>query len=105
MGPKRLKKLISQDSDLNRFQSNVEEAVNPLINAEIVNGVLLKDIYMDAETVTLVQHKLGRKVRGWVVVRLRADARIWDVQDSNSNPTTTLALVASHAVTVDVWVF
>ena len=105
MGPKRLKKLLTKDSELNRFQNNVEEAVNPLINAEIVNGVLLKDVCMEAETVTLVTHKLGRKVRGWIVIRRRADARVWDVQDSNPNPTTTLALVASHAVKVDLWVF
>jgi len=101
----RFKKILTKDNDLNQVQKNVEQAINPIINSPIVDGVLIKDACLDPTTVTLVQHKLGRKPLGWIVVRKPADARIWDVQNSNQNPTTTLALVASHAITVDLWIF
>jgi hypothetical protein len=66
--------------------------------------VLLKNLSLSSG-INLVQHKLGRKIQGWIVVRQRADARIWDDQDNNVNVTTTLKLETSAAVEVDLWIF
>lgn len=102
---KRFKKLPSKSSELSQVQKNVEEVINPIINSQIVDGVLLRNLKLCALEANLVTHKLGRPPLGWVVVRQRADSRIWDVQDANILKTTTLALTCSHEVEVDLWIF
>jgi hypothetical protein len=102
---KRFKKLPSKSSEVNQIQSNIEEAVNPIINSNIVDGVLLRNLKLCALQANLVTHKLGRPPLGWIVVRQRADSRIWDIQDDNILKKTTLALTCSHEVEVDLWIF
>lgn len=99
------KKTSVKDTDLNKVQQNVENAITTIINKEIIDGVLLKNVCLHAGTANAVKHQLGRAIRGWIVVRLRADARIWDVQDFNPNPARTLMLACSHDAKVDLWVF
>lgn len=99
------KKVGSNDNDLQKVQNNVEAAVNPIISKEIVDGVLLKRVQLSALEVVYVKHGLGRPPQGWIVVRKRADARIWDVQDANDKPKSTLALTCSHDILVDLWIF
>lgn len=102
---KRYKKIPSKSSELNQVQKNVEEVINPVINSQIVDGVLLRNLKLCALEANLVTHKLGRPPLGWIVVRKRADSRIWDVQDANVLKKTTLALTCSHEVEVDLWIF
>jgi hypothetical protein len=102
---KRFKKIPSKDNVTKQLQNNVEEAINPIINSQIVDGVLVRDVCLLALKPNLVTHKLGREPLGYVIVRKRADSRIWDVQDDNINKTTTLAITCSHDVQVDLWVF
>lgn len=54
---------------------------------------------------TTLSHALGRPVRGFIVVDLRADARVWRPTSQPSDPTRLLALQASAAVTAKVWVW
>lgn len=102
---KRFKKIKAKNSDLNQVQQNVEEVVNPIINAQIVDGVLLRNLKLCALEANLITHKLGRPALGWIVVRQRADSRIWDIQDANVLKTSSIALTCSHDVEVDLWIF
>lgn len=100
-----LKKIGAKDADLQKVQQNMENAISPIIRKEIIDGVLLKNVCLDPGVSNEVKHSLGRTPLGWIVVRKRADARIWDVQDYNRNPSKTLSIACSHAVTVDLWIF
>jgi len=100
-----LKKIGSSSSDLQKVQQNIENAISPIIRKEIIDGVLLKNVCLEPSVSNEVKHSLGRKPLGWIIVRKRADARIWDVQDFNRNPTKTLSLAVSHSVQVDIWIF
>ena len=100
-----LKKVGAQDKDLQKVQQNVENAIEPIIRKEIIDGVLLTKVCLEPGISNEVKHGLGREPLGWIVVRKRADARIWDVQDFNRNPSKVLSLTCSHAVTVDLWIF
>lgn len=102
---KRFKKLPSKNSEVTQLQQNVEEAINPIINAQIVDGVLLRNLKLCALEANLITHKLGRPALGWIVVRKRADSRIWDVQDANILKKATIALTCSHDVEIDLWIF
>lgn len=99
------KKTGSKDPDLRKVQQNVEQAINPIIRKPIVDGILLTNVCLTPEVANAVKHQLGRAPLGWVVVRKRADARIWDLQDNNPNKSKTLMLTCSHEVEIDLWVF
>jgi hypothetical protein len=101
--PRGFKKL-GGDFVATKTQDNIATVVQPFLNSRILDGVLLKNISLSSG-VNTVAHKLGRKIEGWIVVRQRADARIWDIQDSNVNVTSTLKLQTSAAVVVDLWIF
>ena len=104
-GVKQFKKIGIQDKDTNKLQNNIEIALKPVLNSQIIDGVLLKCVDLDPLLRNEVAHKLGRAPLGFIVVRKRADSRIWDLQDTNPASTRTLTLACSHLVQVDLWVF
>jgi hypothetical protein len=107
---KALDRLQVADDDLRRVQDNVVKAFlplsrNPLLDGNLLEGVALVGGSADNE----VAHKLGRKLRGWVVLRCYAvaspeDTSLWDTQSTNPSPELTLRLRALNAMTVDLWV-
>ncbi len=102
---KRFKKIEIADQILSRMQDNVDSAISQLSVTEILQGRLVKDVELASATTTKISHKLGRAPLGWIIVRQRASAIIWDTQDTNSNPNLTLNLNCSANVIVDLWVF
>lgn len=99
-----IKKLGSDSNELTRVQEYISRCFGGIIGSEIIDGVLLQEVDLTAGQ-NEISHRLGRKLRGWVVVRQRANVGIWDEQDSNSKPHLTLVLQASGPVTVDLWIF
>jgi hypothetical protein len=89
---------------ISRFQDSVEEVLKDISKAPFLDGVLIPDIAL-VTGVNVIQHKLGRKLRGWYITRQRASATIWDGQDTNLLPDRTLVLETSADVTVDIWAF
>ena len=102
---KDFKKVATINPELQKVSDNLREFVKPLINSEIVDGVLLKDISLITGQDNVVSHKLGRKINGWIPVRIRANSVVWDLQDSNVIDTSTLILRSSVNVTIDLWIF
>lgn len=94
----------SDNTILSLLQTNWATQINPVLANPVINGFILKEVQLSSGT-NVVNHKLGRKLQGWFIVRQRASATIYDTQDSNSNPSLTLFLTASANVTVDIYVF
>lgn len=105
MSIRSLKTIPTNNKELDKMQSNIEQFVTPIIASQIIDGVLLKDILLNSAITNNVSHKLGRKPLGWIIIRKRADSRIWDAQDDNTSPLQTLSLNCSTTVKVDIWVF
>jgi len=97
-------KIVTKDQDLNRVQDNLVNTLNPVFNTPILGGVLLQNISLSIGFNT-IKHKLGRKLIGWVLVRQRSFANIYDNQDNNLIPSKTLTLVTGDDVIVDLYVF
>lgn len=116
MSNKSLKK-ISMDLDLedkalqrqlqktSKMQEYTQQALTPLINSLIVDGVILKDVALLTGQVNQVSHKLGRNLVGYVVVGKDANANIWDEQGTNKLKNITLNLLTDVNCTVNLWVF
>ena len=102
---KKFRKTAFKDKDLSKLQTNVEQALNPVLISSIIDGVLIKNVCLEPSKRNEVLHKLGREPLGYIIVRKRKDSRIWDLQDTNTAPKRTFTLACSHEVTVDIWFF
>lgn len=94
----------SDDQSLSLMQTAWASQLNPVLAAPFLQGILLKNVTLVAGDNT-VNHKLGRKLQGWVLSRVRAAATIYDKQDSNQMPALTLVLNTDADVVVDLYVF
>ena len=92
------------DKTLSFMQTNWATQINPVLALPINSGVLLQNISLTVGA-NAVNHKLGRKLQGWFIVRKRGSSDIYDTQDSNSTPALTLNLQVATAVSVDIYVF
>jgi len=101
----RFKKLETADTMISRIQDNVEQAIKQLPTTEIIQGRLLINVSLVSGSINFVDHKLGRKLIGWKITRIRANSIIWDSQDTNVSPDKLLSLNCNNNVTVDIWVF
>jgi len=86
------------------LQTNWAQQLNPIIQDPMSNNVILKNVVLTTG-LNVINHKLGRNLQGWVLVRQRASASIFDAQDSNPNTALTLYLNSNANVTVDIMVF
>lgn len=99
-------KVQTVDRNINQLQSNISQATQAVLNNPLANGgALLTSVPLKVGA-NVVSHKLGRKLQGWFIVRMRgAFSQIFDTQDSNGDGVRTLLLNSSVAVTVDLFVF
>lgn len=95
---------LPQKLPLEQMAPQWASQINPVISNPTNNASVLKDIALITGS-TVVNHKLGRKLQGWRIVRIRAAATIYDTQDTNQTPQLTLVLVSSAPVTVDLEVY
>lgn len=96
------KKSTTENPDVNKVQVNIAEFVTPLISNEMLDGRLIEDVALSTSE-TLVEHKLGRAYKGWIIVNKNAAQ---DVYVSSTTLTKRyLALTAGGTVTVSLWVF
>lgn len=94
----------TDNKDFQLMQTGWAQQLNPVIELPFNKGILLQNISLLTGSNT-VNHKLGRKLQGWVITRIRSNASVYDTQDLNQTPQLTLSLVASGNVTVDLLVF
>lgn len=90
--------------DLSLLQTAWANIINPVVDLPLVQGLIIKNQAL-VNGSTVINHRLGRKLQGWIVVRQRAAASIYDTQDSNPSPNLTLTLVSDAVVSVDIYVF
>lgn len=94
----------SDSKNMSMLQTTWATLLNPVINNVWVQGTLLTNVQLTTGA-NVVNHKLGKKLQGWVVARKRGMADIYDTQDTNSMPALTLDLVSDSNVSVDLYVF
>lgn len=87
------------------LQTKWATELNPILTNPVSNGLLLKGIILTTGA-NVINHKLGRKLQGWVVTRyIGGAASLYDTQDNNGMPQLTLNLTSSANVSVDIYVF
>jgi len=92
------------DQDLATVQQNLVRVLNPIFSTQTLGGNILSNVALTTGSNT-INHKLGRVLSGWQIIRLRAASTIFDTQDSNQTPQLTLTLNSSAPVVCDLYVF
>lgn len=87
-----------------QLQTNVEQAIAEVIRSPLLNGRLIEKVALTTD-VTKVQHKLGRAIRGYIVVRNSTGAVLTDNLSTETSPELYLPLLADKATEVYLWVF
>lgn len=93
------------DRQLNQFQQALRSALQPITSLPTSSSTILTNIALVTGQVNTINTGLGYPLSGWYIIRQRAQAVIWDSQDSNTNPNNTLILNTSANVTVDIIIF
>ena len=88
----------------NLLRDKWSATLNPIIANPVVKGNLLQNIVLRAGDNT-INHGLGNRLQGWIVVRSSAISDIYDKQDQNQQPELTLVLRSSVDVKVSIYVF
>jgi hypothetical protein len=98
-----LKKIYSNDFEVNRLQSNVAEILDALTSSEFVNGTFIKKTILTTDTV--IEHKLQREYEGWVVTDIDGSAIIYRSSTTNNFKQRQLILKASVQVNATIYIF
>lgn len=85
-------------------QTQWSQQLDPLLSNPANASSILKNQSLSTG-INTINHMLGAPLQGWSIVRKRAAADIYDLQDSNQMPNLTLILHASAPVVVDIEVF
>jgi len=93
----------SQDDDLNLVQTKWKSVIDPFLSNQLIDGRLVDANLINGTTI--INHKLGRNLIGWIIVGINGVASVYDNQANNQTPDSTLSLISSAAVKVRLWVF
>lgn len=95
----------TDDRQLNQFQQALRSALQPITSLPSSQSTILTKVTLTTGNPNTINTGLGYPLSGWYIIRQRAEASIWDTQDTNTNPSQTLLLNTSANVTVDIVVF
>lgn len=95
---------LPQQLPLEQLQPKWAAILNPVIANPITSGLQLDNIELTIGN-NVINHKLGRKLQGYMIVRKNGQAGIFDTQGSNQMPQLTLNLTSDADVLVSLWVY
>jgi len=95
---------LPQELPWNDADNKWASILNPIVANPIVNSLILKDVVLAAGDNT-INHRLGRKLQGYLIVGINAAATIYDKQSTNQMPQLTLVLNSSAPATAQILVF
>lgn len=96
--------MLPQRLTLPQTQQQWAAELDPILKNPILKGQQLNGISLINGT-TLVNHGLQRKLIGWFLVGIDANAAIHDNQVSNQTPQLTLSLTSNANCIVNLWVY
>jgi hypothetical protein len=95
---------LPQKQTMSQLSTKWAALINPVLANPITNGLILQNQALTTGF-NAVNHKLGRKLQGWIPIGQNAQANLWDSQAMNQTPQLTLNLNASADVIVSLYVF
>jgi 5-methylcytosine-specific restriction endonuclease McrBC GTP-binding regulatory subunit McrB len=97
------KKVYSQDYEINKVQSNVEDTFNYVTSSAFMNGIFLPVTINTTDTV--IQHLLNRTYQGWLITNINIPAIVYQSPTVNNNKDRQIILIASIQANVTLYIF
>lgn len=72
-----LRKVITQDKNLQLIQDNVDDAIRPLQKSPLSGAIVVSNVNLIAGQDNLVSHGLGTAPSLWMLAALNANSVIW----------------------------
>lgn len=76
--------------------------LNPVLGLPILSGNQINNIAMTLNVPIAINHGLGRKPQGWIIVDNQVASVIWRTEAFNSS---TLTLESNVTTTISIWVY
>ena len=99
------RKIRAKEFELNQVQDSIEQTFKSVLSVPLLNGVLIRSINLTSGTTNRIEHKLGRNLIGYLVLRKDAPATIYDTKSSAVSDKDFLLLSTTQNTTIDIWVF
>lgn len=97
---------IAKDADTREMDSNISRVFNSLYpNPLLRDPVIVKDLVFIANTDLMINHKLNRKVTGFIVINSSVPAVVFQSATLNVAPTALIILQANINATLDILFF
>lgn len=91
----------SQSREMSQMQTEWASQLNPLLDMPFSSGLLLTGVHL-INGVTTINHKLARKLQGYIITDIDSAATIFRSQPKNA---LTLTLTSNAATNVSLFVF
>ncbi len=105
---KSMSTLNFEDDAINRFQGNVQQPVDALLQTPILDGTLVTGQVIPASLKLLVAHGLGRRANGVLVVGANAAVSLpymVPADQTSPNGSVVLSFTSGAGATISLWVF
>jgi hypothetical protein len=99
---KAFRAVTQRNPEIQAVMNAVKEFVLPLERNPILDFIILRDVEIGT-TATDIPHKLNRAWQGWFVIS-RTSATV-PYEDTQSDDTKFLTLIAGSTTTVDIYIF
>lgn len=97
---KFFRKVYNGTQENQRLQSNIEDSITGLLQNALLSGRLVESVNLVSGDNKL-EHKLGRKIRGYIFVKKSGAADIYNSSDDEL----FLTLNSSANITASIWIF
>lgn len=101
---KAFRKVNTNLPEVQQLQLNVEQFIGELFQNPILSYTFLENVILTAGT-NVVEHKLSRKWRGYIVCARNANETVWDAKATQEQSELYVELAASGPVTVSLYIF
>jgi len=99
------RKIFTEDPLLQRLQDAIAASFQQFEKLPQLDSVIIKDITLASGIDNQVEHKLGRSIQGWQIIRKDANANVWESATANTTPSSTIILRSSATVKVSFLFF
>jgi len=99
------RKIFTDDPLQQRLQDSIAQSFQQFEKLPQLDSVIVKDITLSSAIDNLVEHKLGREIVGWQIIRQNANAVVYESTTINTTPSSFVILKASATCTVSILFF
>lgn len=99
-------KTTSRNGDIQALDSNVDDVFGSIFGNPLLNSpTIIEDLVFTSGTDLVINHKLNRRVKGYIIVKASAAANLYTSSTTLINPTAQIILKTDATATLSILFF